>query len=143
MSADRETATWRKEPPTVEEAKAHPFGWFNRNDRWKRYNADGIFRFDLGTSQGDDGVERYWFDEFPSEAWAEIGGEWSPCEPPREAAGLVKTARNDDSDWMDKPCRRCRAQLMVLWRWCPDCGTQIPVEEREAALRALLPKDTK
>jgi hypothetical protein len=31
-----------------------------------------------------------------------------------------------DEDWRDDPCRCCKSLVMLWWRYCPFCGTQLP-----------------
>jgi predicted amidophosphoribosyltransferase len=40
-------------------------------------------------------------------------------------------SRLENADWRIKPCRRCGAQVMLWWRYCPFCGQQLPVDGKE------------
>lgn len=37
-----------------------------------------------------------------------------------------KRCRRDNEDWRLEPCRCCKSLVMLWWRFCPFCGTQLP-----------------
>ncbi len=44
------------------------------------------------------------------------------------SAGLAEAEVVDrNEDWRAKPCRCCNEHVMMWWRFCPACGTQLPL----------------
>jgi rRNA maturation endonuclease Nob1 len=37
-----------------------------------------------------------------------------------------KRHRNVDEDWRGDPCHCCKMLVMLWWKFCPFCGTQLP-----------------
>lgn len=37
-----------------------------------------------------------------------------------------KLPRRGNEDWRVEPCHCCKTLVMLWWRFCPFCGTQLP-----------------
>jgi hypothetical protein len=48
------------------------------------------------------------------------------AEPSAVIEGLGKPAEEADEDWCVAPCRCCKSQVMIWWRYCSYCGTKLP-----------------